>query len=349
MILTYKIKHGKDFSEELNKARLIAEFAIKTKSITSKDVKQFGLKSAISNQILRKYSRNWKAKDVHRIKLTVPHQGIKCSHEDRTITITPLKLELNYYFRNDFDKISQIELDNKFAYVSINIPDNNLIEPNGYLGVDRNTTGHIAVAGNPETGKIIKLGKEAGHVHKKYKNMRKNLQKKGKNRKAKRIKNRESRIVKDINHKVAKKIVQEAKNNGMGIKLEYLNGIRNAKSSKSFRYSLNSWSFYQLKTMIEYKARLLGIPVVYVDPYNTSKECSRCGQIGNRSGKSFKCPNCGHVDHADANASFNIALRPVFEEGIDQLYVDSDAYKGNTDIPKEATLGTETTLEHHML
>ena len=279
----------------------------------------------------------------------MPHQGIKCSHEDRTITITPLKLTLNYYFRNDFDKINQIELDNKFAYVSINIPDNDLIEPNGYLGVDRNTTGHIAVAGNPETGKIIKLGKEAGHVHKKYSKTRKNLQKKGKNRKAKRIKNRESRIVKDINHKVARKIVQEAKDNGMGIKLEYLNGIRNAKSGRSFRYSLNSWSFYELKNMIEYKARLLGIPVAYVDPYNTSKECSRCGQIGNRSGKSFKCTNCGHVDHADANASFNIALRPVFEEGIDQLYVDRDAYKGNTGIPEEATLGTMATLEPHML
>ncbi|MGE9810850.1 RNA-guided endonuclease InsQ/TnpB family protein [Ferroplasma acidiphilum] len=349
MILTYKIKHGRNFSEELNKARLIAEFAIKTKSIISRDVKQFGLKSAISNQILRKYSRNSKAKDVHKIKLTVPHQGIKCSHEDRTITITPLKLTLNYYFRNDFDKINQIELDNKFAYVSINIPDNDLIEPNGYLGVDRNTTGHIAVAGNPETGKIIKLGKEAGHVHKKYSKMRKNLQKKGKYRKAKRIKNRESRIVKDINHKVARKIVQEAKDNGMGIKLEYLNGIRNAKSGRSFRYSLNSWSFYELKTMIEYRARLPGIPVAYVDPYNTSKECSRCEQVGNRSGKSFKCTNCGHVDHADANASFNIALRPVFEEGIDQLYVDRDAYKGNTGIPKEATLGTVATLEPHML
>ena len=156
-------------------------------------------------------------------------------------------------------------------------------------------------------------------------------------RKVKRAKSREKNIVKDINHKVSKKIVQEAGLNGMGIKLEYLQGIREARSSRNFRYSLNSWSFYQLEQMMEYKAGLPGIPVVYVDPYHTSKECSGCGQIGNRSGKSFKC-RCGHVDHADANASFNIALRPAFEEGMDRLHADRDACKGNTGIPKEATL-----------
>lgn len=337
MILTFKIKHGMDFSTELKKAREVAEFAIEHRTLSSKDVKQFGLKAVISNQILRKYSRNREAKVIRSVKLTIPAQGIKFSHAERAITIPSLKLKLGYHFRNDFLKINQIEIDKEFAYVSVSVSEDAMINPKGYLGIDRNTTGHIAVLANPLTGKVTKLGKKADHVHKKYRNMRKNLQKNGKYRKVKEIRNRENRIVKDVNHKVSKKIVQEAKQDGMGIKLEYLQGIRNAKSGRNFRYSLNSWSFYQLEQMIEYKARLLGIPVVYVDPYHTSKECSRCGQIGNRSGKSFKC-QCGHVDHADANASFNIALRPAFEEGRDRLYVDRDTYKGNTDIPEEATL-----------
>ncbi|EQD75377.1 IS605 OrfB family transposase, partial [mine drainage metagenome] len=294
MILTYKIKHVRDLSVELHKARQVAQFAIEHKLLSSKDVKQFGLKSVIANQILRKYSRNTEVKKVSRVKLTMPAQGIKFSREGRIIIVPSLKLELNYHFRNDFEKINQIELDHEFAYISVTIPEDAMIEPKGYLGVDRNTTGHIAVVGNPSTGKILKLGRKAEHTHKKYRNMRKNLQKKGKYRKVKTTKNNENRIVKDLNHKMSGKIVQEAKQNGMEIKLEYLQGIRNANSSKNFRYSLNNWSFHQLEQMIEYKTRLLGVPVVYGDPYHTSKECSRCGRIDNRSVKSFKC-QCGHV------------------------------------------------------
>ena len=338
MILTYEVKHNRDFSIELAKARQIAQFAIDHKTQSSKDVKHIGLKSIIANQILRKYSRDRKARKVTKVKLSIPAQGIRFSHEEREITMPCLNLTLNYFFRNDFEKINRIEIGDEYAFISVTVPDEDVIEPKGYLGVDRNTTGHIAVIANPMNGKVMKLGKKADHVHKKHKNMRKNLQKKGKYRMVKKTKNHERRIERDINHKVSKKMVQEAKQNGMGIKIEYLQGIRNARSGKNFRYSLNSWSFYQLESMIEYKARLLGVPVVYVDPYHTSKDCSRCGLTGNRSGKKFKCLNCGHVDHADANASFNIALRPVFEEGIDRLHIDRDVCKGSTDTHKEATL-----------
>lgn len=333
MILTYKIKHGRDFSDELRKAKKIANYAIQTHSRSSKDVKQFGLKSMISNQILRKYSKDKRAKNATNVKLAVPNQGIKIDRDAKTISAPCLKLYFRYEFPGNFEKVNQIEIGSEYAYVSVSIPEPETIKADSWIGVDRNTVGHIAVVSDPETGKVIKLGKSALHIHQKYKSLRKGLQKKGKYGKVKQIKDRESRIVKDINHKVSRKIVDTAKESGKGIKLEYLTGIRNGKNNtKSFRYAKNSWSFYQLQTQIEYKAKLLGVEVTYVDPAYTSKSCSRCGLIGNRNKKSFKCPHCGHVDHADANAGFNIAKRPC----IDRLHTDRDVCKGTTDSPKEA-------------
>lgn len=48
----------------------------------------------------------------------------------------------------------------------------------------------------------------------------------------------------------------------------------------------------------------------------------------------FKCPVCGRVDYADANASFSISLRSV--EGAGQLHADRDACKGGTDVQKDS-------------
>lgn len=98
--------------------------------------------------------------------------------------------------------------------------------------------------------------------------------------------------------------------------------------------------------MIEYKAKKQGILVTLIDPHYTSQTCSRCGSLGERSGKLFKCKHCLHVDHADSNASFNISVWP---NSTDRLVVDRDAIKGNTDTPKEATLRMAKTLEPQML
>lgn len=342
MILTYKIRHDRDFSDELRKARKVAEFAVRNRTFSSKDVKHIGLKSAISNQILRKYGKNKNIKRVKSVNLVVPNQGIKVDMAQRRIHIPCLQFEFNYQFPNKFTKINQIEISPEYAFVSVTVPERAEIETNRWIGVDLNTTGHIAVVANTESGNVLKLGKKAEHIHKKYRDIRKTMQKGGKYRKAKQLRNRESRVVKDLNHKISRKIVEVAEVYQAGIHLENLASIRKAKHSKSFRYSLNSWSFYQLQKMIEYKAKLLGIPVAYIDPRYTSQRCSRCQLLGHRQGKIFKCPYCGHVDHADANAAFNIAQH---REGVDQSSIDRDMLEGSTDTPKEAPVRMQPTSE----
>ena len=250
---------------------------------------------------------------------------------------------MNYNFNKEFVKVNQIELDNKYAYVSVEIQDKQEIKVKSYLGIDRNTTGHCAVVGIPTTGKVYKLGKQAFHIHRKYKKIRMRLQKANARRMLKKIRHREKNIIKDINHKVSNKIIKLAIANNCGIKLEKLGGIRKRgdkkvkknKTGESFKSSINTWEFYQLQSMIEYKSKICGIPLVYIEPAYTSQMCSRCRQIGIRKQKKFSCPHCGHVDHADANAAFNIALafNCKVTEGNDQSPADRDAGEGSTDTP----------------
>lgn len=318
MILTFKHKHNIDYTDALLKAKRVADYAVehKDEKISSKNVSQFNLPSAISNQVIRKYGKNKKIKKVSSIKLIVPNQAIKLDKEKQEIYISCLKLTFKYYIdKYQFKKVNQIEIGDEYYYISIEVDELEEYIPVDYLGVDLNTTGHCAVVACKATNKVMKLGKKAKYIHTKYSKIRKKLQKAKKNNALKKIKKRESNIVRDLNHKISRKIVNYAYENNLGIKLEDLKEIRNTaktnRNNKDWIYSLNSWSYYQLDQMITYKSKLLGVPVVFVNPAYTSKSCSKCGCIGNRNGKNFKCPQCGHTSHADVNAAFNISVWEV--------------------------------------
>lgn len=367
MILTYKIKHHQDFSAELKKAKKIAEFAIKNRDrLSTSYVSSIGLKSVIANQILREYGKNKKCNTIKRIKLIVPNQGIKFT--SGIIEITSLKLQIP--FGKPCTKINQVEIDPIYCYVSVTVPEEPEYNVEGWLGVDRNTTGHCAVAACTKTSKVLFLGKKSQHIHEKYKHIRKSLQRSGKLKKLKAIKRRESSIQTDLNHKLSRRIVDYAKQNQCGIKMEELEGIRKrAKQAKSFKYSLNSWSYYQLQTFVDYKSKLAGVPVVYVAPHYTSQLCHKCGLLGNRNGKVFKCPHCGYTSHADSNAGWNIAYREKLlgephpehctmsgslsddltvhpgKVYTHQFLQEGDCRKGNSDVPQKALMEVPSTLE----
>jgi putative transposase len=158
------------------------------------------------------------------------------------------------------------------------------------------------------------LGSQIPHLKKKYKNIRKRLQSQKRFRELKNVNRREHFKTLDIIRKVSKKIVLEAKRCHLGIKMEDLKGIRKSytkKYRKEANHTLNSWPFFTIRQCLTNKAIEHGVEILFIDPQYTSQRCAKCGHVSkeNRSGKLFECTFCAHVDHADINAAFNIALK----------------------------------------
>ncbi|MFD7847832.1 zinc ribbon domain-containing protein [Nocardia sp. NPDC059764] len=90
-----------------------------------------------------------------------------------------------------------------------------------------------------------------------------------------------------------------------------MTGIRErVRLRKPQRVTLHSWAFRQLGSFIEYKARRAGVALVFVDAAYTSQTCRKCrhAERANRPSQTkFYCRACGFVEHADRNASHNIA------------------------------------------
>jgi len=74
------------------------------------------------------------------------------------------------------------------------------------------------------------------------------------------------------------------------IVMERLTGIReNFEKGKKLNRRFHSLPFRKLQKMIEYKAKLQGVKVVYVNPKNTSKTCHRCGYVTRMDGREYRC------------------------------------------------------------
>src|SRR5205823_2478171 len=125
----------------------------------------------------------------------------------------------------------------------------------------------------------------------------------------KRLSGREQRHMRAMNHRISKQIVATAHMTQRQIALEDLTGIRQrTRTRKPQRYCHQSWSFYQLRQFVAYKAQAAGVPVVLIDPAFTSKTCHLCGRHGHRSRLKFLCTRCNVVMDADWNAAMNIAV-----------------------------------------
>lgn len=72
---------------------------------------------------------------------------------------------------------------------------------------------------------------------------------------------------------------------------------------------LHRWGFRKFQQILEYKAKLNGVEVVYVNPHKMSSLCPICGRKLSPNGRRrLKCV-CGLVADRDVIGSWNIRLR----------------------------------------
>lgn len=204
-----------------------------------------------------------------------------------------------------------------FLLVTVDVPDGAPIPVTEFVGVDlgvanlATTSDGQQVSG--ETVEVVRVRhlKTRRSIGKKTHHRRARRTRKNARRALKRVGQKESRFRKHVNHVISKQLVRHATDTGRGLALEDLTGIHDrTRFRRAQRAKMGGWAFAQLRAFVTYKAQLAGVPVVLVDPRNTSRTCSQCGHCekANRKNQAeFQCQSCGHTLHADLNAAINIA------------------------------------------
>ena len=111
--------------------------------------------------------------------------------------------------------------------------------------------------------------------------------------------------------------------------LQVRNMVKNRKLAKSI--SDAAWSNF--RNGLEYFGKVFGVVTVAVAPYDTSQDCSNCGEQVKKSlsTRTHQCPHCRFVLDRDWNAAINIleiALRTVGHTGTLNASGDTDKEPG---------------------
>jgi IS605 OrfB family transposase len=214
------------------------------------------------------------------------------------------------------DLVYQPEKNRFRLHLALKFPDRKPGESEGFLGVD---LGIVNLA--TDSDGTAYSGAQVNGLRRRHRRLRARTAQKF-TRSARRLhrkrRRKERRFATHINHVLAKRIVATAKGSGRGIALEKLTGIRNRVTARrAQRATLSSWSFYQLRSFIAYKAEAAGVPVILVDPRNTSRTCPACGHVDKANRKSqseFLCTSCCCAGRADHFAAIEIGRRAAVSQ-----------------------------------
>ena len=137
----------------------------------------------------------------------------------------------------------------------------------------------------------------------------------------KRLGSNERVLKKEIRWKLATLIVREAARRQAAIVLERLGkepakGMIERINDPQLRYRIFQAAFKGIQRAIEEKAREYGVPVIYVDPRNTSRTCPIHGaEIVYGRDRHGACLKGGETWHRDVVACYNLLLRALGGDG----------------------------------
>ena len=193
--------------------------------------------------------------------------------------------------------------------------------PESALSLDTNERSLDGVFVEGDVAKAVKAEfPEVAIIQQRHHDRRKRLQKKKAHdrriskRLCRREGTREHHRIDHRLHEVANSVLKFAEERKSAIVLEDLTGIK-SKRSKELNRRLSMWPRRRLHQIIEYKAQWKGIPILKVDPRNSSRTCPICGRIqDSRMGAEFKCV-CGWRLDRHLNASMNL-LQTAISKGM---------------------------------
>lgn len=238
----------------------------------------------------------------------------------------------DYVANNSFIKLVKNGKNTRiFLLLSIDIPAKKQVLDKGVvLGVDLGIKCPLYLAINKNDNFKMQIG-DIEHFHnqrtmfqKRFKSLQKLICTQGGHGRKKKLepleklKEKERNWVHTQNHVYSREVIKQAlKQNAGTIHMESLKDFGKGKDGyvkDEYKYLLRYWSYYELQSMIEYKAKLEGIEVKYIDPAYTSQTCSYCGERGERKKQeefvctNHQCKRRGEKINADFNAARNIAM-----------------------------------------
>ena len=258
--------------------------------------------------------------DDHLFKLDLKNRTVKLSTPNGRIYLEFYPAKYHEKFRDW--KVGQAWLVRTLKGVFLNVVFSREVEveePKAFVGVDLNENNVTLALPNGEFVQIITHEREirTGYFVKRRKIQKKVRTGKKKKELLEKYGQREKNRLNDLYHKLANKIVELAEKYD-GLALEDSTEIRDSiRYSAEMNGRLHRWSFRKLQSIIEYKAKLKGIRIVFVNPAYTSSLCPICGEKLSPNGhRVLKCSKCGFEADRDVVGSWNIRLRALKMWGV---------------------------------